>query len=119
MPVFRGISHPFRKGATAFPEPTGDDALIRGSLIQLILTGVGERVMRPAVGTNVRKFIFEPNTDLLSSLVQTEVSGAIARFEPRVSVLAINTQRIEADLIVTITYIVNATQQVSTVGVRL
>jgi len=119
MPVFRGVSHPFRKGTTAFPEGSGDDSLIRESLVQLILTGSGERVMRPSVGTNVRKFIFEPNDELLTSLVQTEVATAIARFEPRVTVVGIQTQRIESELLVTITYIVNATQQVNTVGVRL
>lgn len=119
MAVLLGISFPFRKGATGFPEPTTDDDLIRDSLIQLVLTGTGERLMRPQVGTNARRFVFEPNNDLLSSLIQTEITSAVERFEPRVTLLAVDSLRNESSVSVTITYIVNATQQLGTVGVTI
>jgi hypothetical protein len=119
MAALRGISFPFKKGSTGFPEPGTDDRLIKDSLTQLLLTGTGERVMRPTVGTNIRRFVFEPNDELLSSLIRAEVSSAIARFEPRVTLLAVDMFRQDANLVVTLSYVVNATQSVSTVSVRV
>lgn len=119
MAVIRGISFPFRKGNQSFPAEATDDAAIKDSLIQLILVGPGERVMRPAFGANARAFIFEPNNQVLSSLIQTEISAVIAKFEPRVTLRGVAVRRIDSEVTVTIRYLVNLTRQTNTMSVSL
>lgn len=119
MPQFLGISFPFAKGNQAFPEPVTDNDLIRQSLLQLILTGTNERVMRPTFGTDVRRFVFEPNDEVLANLIQSEVASVIARFEPRVTLRAVDIRRIDSEVVVLIRYVVNATQTADAVAVNV
>ena len=59
---------------------------IQESLIILLSTIRGERVMRPAYGTNVRDLIFESLDVSTGTLVAEEVNKAILIHEPRVFV---------------------------------
>lgn len=114
----RGISFPFRKGSTSFPEVATDEQLIREDLAQLLLTGVGSRVMRPNFGTNLYSFIFEPNDDLLASLVQAEVTTAISKFEPRISLLDVGVSRVNSEVVVTVSYTLSATGNQDGIDIR-
>ena len=110
MAQYRGISHPFRKGETSFPERAEDAELIRASIFQILSTQKGERVMRPSFGANVWRFIFANNNAFLEDLIRTEVRGAIARFEPRVTIQDITIIREEAEITIDIEYVVRSTQ---------
>lgn len=117
MAQFIGFSFPFRKGATSFPEVATDDALIKQALIQLVLTGTGERVMRPDYGSSAYSYIFEPNEEILQQRIETELSALILKYEPRVAVTSIEVVRgnqnldSEASTItITINYVVIATR---------
>jgi hypothetical protein len=59
---------------------------IKESLIILLSTIKGERVMRPNYGTTVRNLIFEPLDVSTGTLVAEEVRKAILIHEPRVFV---------------------------------
>ena len=59
---------------------------IKESLIILLSTIRGERVMNPGYGTNVRDLIFEPLDVSTGTLVAEEVKKAILIHEPRVFV---------------------------------
>jgi len=48
----------------------------------LILTVKGERVMHPNFGTNIRRFMFEPNYPNLREAVLSEIKDAIAFWLP-------------------------------------
>lgn len=118
---FRGFNFPFTKGKTALPEPVYDADLVKQSLQQIVLTGRNERVMRPDFGCDAYSFIFEPNDDMLGELIRTEVNAAIGRFEPRVVVQDIGVAREpeKGEVIVTIQYVLVATQAKDTVQVQL
>jgi phage baseplate assembly protein W len=119
MALYVGFSFPFRKAPTSFPAAATDNDLIKQSLIQLILTGRGERVMRPTVGSGAYSFVFEPNTAPLTMLMQTEIRNVITKWEPRVLLQSVDVQRGNpsdnvngpATVTVTINYIVVATSQ--------
>jgi hypothetical protein len=126
MPQFIGFSFPFRKGSTSFPEVATDDALIKQSLVQLILTGRGERVMRPDVGSGAFRFIFEDNDDFLLTVIQTEVNQVVSKYEPRVSLISVDVTKGDPDtdtgansVIVTLRYIVLATVTAGTLTMSL
>ena len=59
---------------------------IRDGIIQLLLTARGERVMHPEFGTDVRRFVFEPNDPLLIDNLKQQISRSIEAYEPRVVV---------------------------------
>jgi hypothetical protein len=120
MPSFyRGIAFPFEKGSTALPKAATDAALVKQSLIQIIMTGRNERVMRPEFGCNAVSFVFENNDDLLGELIRAEVSATVERFEARVVLLdVLVTRDVEkAQVIVTLEYVLVATKQQDTVEI--
>jgi phage baseplate assembly protein W len=59
---------------------------VKSDLLALLLTTPGERVMLPAFGTNLDKFIFEQNDAQTASAVREEISRAITLWEPRIAV---------------------------------
>jgi len=126
--IFRGISFPFRRGASEIPAAATDDELIADTLAQLILTSPGERVMRPELGAGTTTFIFETNESSLSALIKTTIANVIGKFEQRVVVRKINVERTNANkadnqnkdsVIITVEYVVPATQQPNTVAIQL
>lgn len=117
--LYNGIKFPFQKSGTSFPAATNDDALIRESLIQLILTANGERVMRPNFGTNARAFVFENNDAVLGNLLRSEVKGVVAKYEPRVQLTDIQLERKDSQIIMTLIYIVLNTRLPGAVAVPL
>lgn len=126
MSLFIGFAFPFRKGATSFPETATDDALIKQSLIQLILTGRGERVMRPDVGSGAYSYVFEDNDDILASRVSNEITAVVQKYEPRVALLGVEVVRgdpnIESEassITVTVNYVVLLSSTLGTLTINL
>jgi phage baseplate assembly protein W len=57
---------------------------IAASLRLILATEPGERVMLPAFGAGLRRFLFEPNVPATHRLVEEAVLRAVVRWEPRV-----------------------------------
>jgi uncharacterized protein len=125
MALYLGFQFPFQKGPTGFPAQAVDNALIQQSLVQLVMTGRGERVMRPLVGSNAYGFVFESTGATLVALLQTEIRNVITKYEPRVVLqnvqVAINdaTGMKPSTVIVTINYIVVINQSAQQVTITM
>lgn len=119
MSTFRGIMFPFQKGSVSFPAGVEDAELIRQSIIQILLTEKGERVMRPDFGSGVLSRVFDNNDALTASLMQAEISSAIGRWEPRVIVQGVSIVQDDANLTVTVNYVIIATRQQDSVSLQL
>ncbi|MEU4689792.1 GPW/gp25 family protein [Actinoplanes sp. NPDC023714] len=63
----------------------GDDN-ITDSLLLLLRTAAGERVMRPELGTTVPDLIFEPGSEQNRFRLEQVLLDTIRRWEPRVEV---------------------------------
>lgn len=83
--ITRGIAFPFGDSGS-FPAETSDVDALEQSMTTLILTATGERVMRPRLGSNVHRLVFEPENEVYQEALRAEMSGVIALGEPRVSV---------------------------------
>ncbi len=59
---------------------------VRETILNLLLTRPGERLMRPAFGAGLRRFVHQPNTETTRALIADATRRAIARWEPRVIV---------------------------------
>ena len=87
MSTLISIAFPFQVGESTFPkESVGQDAVIKSSIIQIIITGKRERVMRPSFGCSAFDFVFEPDTEASRLNIEREVRSSLATWEPRVRV---------------------------------
>ena len=62
---------------------------VRQSILLILETEPGERVMRPGFGCGLRRYLMKPNTTSTRALIQRDVELALATWEPRIRVRAV------------------------------
>jgi len=75
-----GLGFPFRIDGLGRVHAEGGDPLLRGKILQLLLTSPGERVNLPEYGTRLRDLVFDPNNDVLAAATEFTVTRALRRF---------------------------------------
>lgn len=99
-------------------DTVADDEAIRQSLLLLISTRPGERIMRPEYGCDLHRLVFSPNDDTTAGLAIHYVRRAVERWEPRVEVLSVDAGRDPVDperLVISLDYRVRATRRADTI----
>jgi phage baseplate assembly protein W len=61
--------------------------VITNAVKNLVNTNFYEKPFRPAIGSNVRKLLFEPVNHLTSTFLQNAIAEVIINYEPRVTLL--------------------------------
>ncbi|MEU6716715.1 GPW/gp25 family protein [Nonomuraea sp. NPDC046802] len=85
----RGVAHPVGIDATGgIAESAGADR-IRQSILVILGTRPGERIMRPDFGCELHSLAFAPNTPATANLARHYVEFALARWEPRIEVVGV------------------------------
>jgi len=83
----QGLRFPFRfSERTGGTEESSEHDRIRESILQILETRPGERLMRPEFGTRVKDLVFEENDAVLKGLLRFHITDAIKRWEKRVVV---------------------------------
>ena len=86
----KGTKYPFQInviGATGTSLAVSEQFVhIQESMVQILGTSPGERVMLPGFGSRLKELLFEPNDNILISLGKVYVADAIRRWEKRVIV---------------------------------
>ena len=91
----------------------GDD-VVRQSILMLISTSPGERVMRPGYGCPLNRLVFQPLDNTTAGLAIHYVERAVRRWEPRAEVLKVDaypTPHRESSLTVELHYRVRSSQR--------
>jgi len=70
-----------------------EDDKIRQAIEVILRTAPGERVMRPDFGCGIHTLVFDTLTNEMLGRVHSEVSQALAKWEPRIDVLGIAAQQ--------------------------
>jgi len=70
---------------------------VRQSVLMLLTTRPGERVMRPNYGCELDQLVFSPNDDTTAGLAIHLVRRALRRWEPRVDIVKLDATRNEED----------------------
>jgi phage baseplate assembly protein W len=60
--------------------------LIRANIIQLLETGLGERLMLPSFGTNLKRMLFENINPLEVHEIREQIIEAYAKFMPKLEI---------------------------------
>lgn len=63
--------------------------MVKNNLRQLLLTERGERVMLPAFGTNLKKYLMEQMDETLFQIIKSEIVDSITRYAKDVQLLKI------------------------------
>lgn len=87
-PRYIGPGFPFRYGPNGYFNTQKEEALIKSSILQILNTKQGERVMRPDFGSRIHLLLHEPNDGKFKALLEEYTREALA-WEPRIEVLAI------------------------------
>jgi Bacteriophage baseplate protein W len=80
------------------PDDTGSlgwcegQANVEQSLKVLLLTAVGERVMRPPFGTEAPQLVFAPGSEQYLRLLEQSIQAAVRDFEPRVDLIEVRAE---------------------------
>lgn len=75
-------AHPVTKDVTK----KNNEYAIAASIRNLLLTSHYERPFKPDLGSNLKKFLFEPIDNITTSLIQDSIFQTIINYEPRVEV---------------------------------
>jgi hypothetical protein len=120
-PRIRSFAFPFRKGDLAFPKSALDSDAIKASVIQIVTTMKGERVMRPSFGCNAFSYVFENDSQEFRIHVEREIRQSISLWEPRVRVdlveVSSNDITEPGQILIDIVYTILATGEISTATV--
>jgi uncharacterized protein len=91
--IGRGLAWPLVPQDGRLPRAQ-DLARIQQSLVMILETEPGERLMRPDFGCGLRRFLQQPNSGATRAQIEREVVDAITRWEPRI---VLHEVRVEPD----------------------
>jgi uncharacterized protein len=118
----RGISFPPRIGLDGRMAWSEGEINVRESIQVILLTGLNERVRLPTFGGNLSIYLFEPNTVSTRHSMQDRIVNALAQWEPRILVQAVDVELDPSDAqaaIATIVYKLVATQGLERVSLNV
>ena len=93
-----------------------DEADIKRSIVNLLLTDYHERPYQPYLGANLKRLLFEPAGEEILSQIKQRILTCIGKFEPRARVtdIALTTTPDEHGVHVALTFaVVNSTTPVT------
>jgi phage baseplate assembly protein W len=111
MSTYININFPFKDSSTGlFLDLTSDtNSAIKADLMHLILTRKGQRLYNPDFGTNLVRFIFEPNDDITLLEIKSEIKTVVNKYLPNLTIKEIKvveSEESEYAAVITINYII-------------
>lgn len=91
----KGLRVPFQfqrrtGGAQVSTITSADHAHIHESILQILGTRPGERLMNPKFGAHLRDLVFAPNDHVLKGLLRHYITKALERWEKRIQVMDVS-----------------------------
>jgi len=71
---------------------TKEDAAIKQSVTNLLLTVRGERPFQSEIGSSLSSLLFEPLDYSIAGLIQIEITNVIEKYEPRIDLLSVTVE---------------------------
>lgn len=85
-----GIAYPFSLNSEGKFHMSSYDDQVMQSILLIIRTAKGERMMRPEFGAGLNRMVFEPNNPSTNAILEHEIKEALIKFEPRIEIVGIN-----------------------------
>ena len=121
-PLGTGWTFPPEPGAaTGALEWRSGAALVRQSILLILDTEPGERVMRPDFGCGLRRYLMEPNTPATRAAIAREIDASLRAWEPRIVVGTVDAVPTDdpSTVLVSISYTLIRDQSIDSVRVTI
>lgn len=94
---FINIDYPFKNSPNGFflNLNSDDQRAIKADLMHLLLTRKGQRLYNPDFGTDLLKFIFEPEDGLTLDEIKDEVKSSVKKYLPQLSITSLTVTQSE------------------------
>jgi len=86
-----GWTSPVKLDENGQVQMTKYENTVRQSILTILSTAKGERVMRPNFGCSIHDRVFAPNTPGTVGQIVSDVRDALVEWEPRIDVLDVDT----------------------------
>lgn len=82
------INYPFKNSPKGFflDLNADDNSAIKADLMHLILTRKGQRLYNPEFGTDLLRFIFQPEDGLTFGQIKEEITTVVKRYLPKLNI---------------------------------
>lgn len=77
------------------------------NLKNLLLTTKGERYMQPNFGTNLKKIVFEQNTEEIEEIIEDDIKGVVNFWLPYITIKDLKINRFEHTIRIFVEFIIN------------
>lgn len=108
--IFRGVAFPFQKRNKELPASAVDEELIKHSIIQIIMTQLGSRTMRPTFGSRAMDYIFENDDMIRAEMLKADILLAL-KWDERILVRTVTLAQEDTTLLINITYVIISIQE--------
>lgn len=90
----KGLRYPFqfekvKGGSEVSVSSSLEHEHIKESILQILQTSPGERLMNPEFGSRLKELVFENNTSVLKTLLRYHIGKALERWEKRIQITSI------------------------------
>lgn len=85
---FINIHYPFKDSTKGFFLELNDNDTdaIKSDLLHIILTRKGQRLYKPDFGTDLLKFIFEPEDGMTLTAIKSEITDEVKKYLPNLRI---------------------------------
>jgi phage baseplate assembly protein W len=83
---------PIARGPRGYFKLAYGAAVIEQSILDIIATRPGQRVMRPDYGCLIHTLVWEPADDITLTLAKRHVQDALEDWEPRIALLSVDAE---------------------------
>lgn len=90
------IKFPFKDSVKGFFLDVSEDteSAIKNDLMHLLLTSKKERYYLPNFGTNLQRFLFEPNDGITQSEIKEDLNNTIKEYIPNLTIRKIDVDNV-------------------------
>ena len=80
----KGFAYPLQLSHAKGIKASSQEAKVKESILVILGTQYGERLMRPRFGCNLKSLVFAPNNRATANLAQHYVTEGLTTWEPRI-----------------------------------
>lgn len=109
----KGYAFPLQVNERGSIAAASQQEKVRQSILVILGTQHGERMMRPKFGANLRSLVFAPNNRATANLARHYVEEALATWEPRILLeeVGVDNDQTSGCLLIQIRYRIKATYE--------
>lgn len=111
--IGQGWKFPIKVNAKGGLSYSSGPERIQDAIWVILSTSLGERLMLPDFGAGVNDFVFQDNSDVIRTRLQTAISEALVKWEPRIELqnVSVNQGDEPSQVLVSIDYLIRTTNE--------